>query len=201
MLGLKHDVPRSVRRIFYSRQRLQNGNKPHIMCRTRNCARLCREAWASQSTKRRGIKSGRRRPARLLVACFWKQGYESVCVHVCVWWRTVCAGNQKFFSTTACRWWLIGSRQGHQLPQVDQPLPKHCGKMWGGEVLSIDCAEKSLSVCVQSMDCQLFPTSRKAARLHLCERKKGGKGKKRRGGGRRQEEAPLALLSLGSTRL
>lgn len=125
-----------------------------------NCTQLCHEAWASQSMQSWDQLCKTACSARLLAAHFWKRGYESVCAQVfvceclsaCAWWWGECVCRKsKILQHRSLQLVVYWKQARAPAPQVDQPLPRHCGKLGG-----LRNTEERLSPVLseQSMDCQ-----------------------------------------------
>lgn len=141
-----------MRQLFCSKQCLQNRNKPHFMCRTQ-IALNCAMKPGPHSEHRAGINSARQ--PRLLVAHFWKQEYESVCEQACecmcvVVGECVCR-KSKILQHRSLQLVVYWKQARAPAPQVDQPLPRHCGKLGGLRNME---ASLSPGLFVQSMDYQ-----------------------------------------------
>lgn len=112
-----------MRPLFCLRPCLLDRNKPHFVCRTKITLDCVGAQRASQCTQRRDqlCQTDAAFSCPLLKTGLW-ECFPSERVNVWAWRGSVCAGNQKFFSTTACSWAFIGSRQGYQLPRLTNPF-------------------------------------------------------------------------------
>ncbi len=151
MLGLHMSLIHQAVLLFQAKSPEQKQTTLYVQ--NPNCTQLCHEAWASQCTHRALINSARQ-PVRLLVAHFWKQGYERVCVQACACMCVVVGEclfrKSKILQHRSLQLVVYWKQARAPAPQVDQPLPRHCGKLGGLRNME-ECLSPGL--CVQSMDC------------------------------------------------
>lgn len=150
MLGLHMSPIHETALLF---QAMSPEQKQTTLCvQNPNCTQLCHEVWASQYTLswNQLCKTDSAFSCPLLKTGVW-ECFVSKRVNVWAWWGSVCAGNQKFFSSAACSWRFIRSRQGHQLSRSTNPSWDTLGnwevlKTWRStSVLGSQCSQWTVS--------------------------------------------------------
>lgn len=153
-----------MRPLFCLRPCLLDRNKPHFVCRTKIALDCVGARRASQCTQRRDqlCQTDAAFSCPLLKTGLW-ECFPSERVNVWAWRGSVCAGNQKFFSTTACSWAFIGSRQGYQLPRSTNPSEGTVGNQvvptlsgaFSGQTSSV-CTDDLFSPALTTLTCSFL---------------------------------------------